>query len=368
MKYKIPFLDLKVLNNRYEEEILNALNVSLNSGRYIQGQQLEKFEQDFAKYCGTQYAVGVGNGLDALILTLRAYKILGKLRDGDEIIVSSNTFIATIIAITSNNLIPIFIDSEPNTLNMNIELIHDKLNQRTKAILPVHIYGRMVNMAEIQLIAERNNLLVIEDSAQAHGAVFNNKKAGSWGNAGCFSFYPGKNLGAMGDAGAIITNDIQLKDLLLQLRNYGSSEKYMHDYIGFNSRLDEIQASILNVKLKYLDSENKRRCDISKIYLNEIRNCRITLPKGQKSFEHVWHLFTILTDDRDAFMRYMKLNGIETLIHYPIPVTQQKALTSFGKIKLPITESICKKIVSIPNNINLTDQEIKYIIETINAY
>lgn len=368
MKYTIPFLDLKKINNKFNLEFKNSFSELLDSGWYIQGKQVENFEKEFAKYCGTKFSIGVGNGLDALNLTLGAYKILGKLKDGDEVIVSGHTFIATIIAIISNNLVPVFIDAEQDTFNLNVQLINDKLNERTKVILPVHLYGRMANMIELELIAKKHNLLIIEDAAQAHGAVLDNKKAGNWGDVGCFSFYPGKNLGALGDGGAITTNDPELKNVLLKLRNYGSSQKYQHDLIGFNSRLDEIQASILNIKLKHLDNENEKRRQIATIYLNTIRNKKIILPKKQSNQEHVWHLFTILTEDRDGFISYMKDKGIETLIHYPIQLNEQKALAMFKHVELPMTERICKTIVSIPNNITLSEQEIQYIVATINEY
>jgi dTDP-4-amino-4,6-dideoxygalactose transaminase len=368
MKYAIPFLDLKMINSKFNHELKNSFSELLNSGWYIQGKQLENFEKEFANYCGTKFSIGVGNGLDALNLTLGAYKILGKLKDGDEVIVSGHTFIATIIAIISNNLVPVFIDAEQDSFNLNVQLIKDKINERTKVILPVHLYGRMANMIEIELIAKRHNLLIIEDAAQAHGAILDDKKAGNWGNAGCFSFYPGKNLGALGDGGAVTTNDPELKNVLLKLRNYGSSQKYQHDLIGFNSRLDEIQASILNIKLKHLDVENQKRREIADIYLNTICNKKIMLPKKQINLEHVWHLFTILTEDRDGFISHMKDNGIETAIHYPTPVNQQKGLKSFSHVDLPNSDRICKTVVSIPNNITLSAQEVQYIVTIINEY
>ena len=276
----ISFLDLKNINQQYRQQLIEACTRVIDSGWYIGGTELEQFEQNFAKYCGTQYAIGVANGLDALILTLRAWKELGKLQDGDEVIVPSNTYIASILAISANQLKPVLVEPNPNTFNLDPAKIEAALTDKTKVILPVHLYGQLAAMPEIMAIAEKYNLLVLEDSAQSHGAALHNKKAGNWGHASGFSFYPGKNLGALGDAGGVTTNDEVLAKIIRALANYGSNQKYVNIYQGLNSRLDEIQAAVLDVKLKYIDAENNRRKEIANRYISEIKNPNIILPEN----------------------------------------------------------------------------------------
>lgn len=318
----------------------------LNSGWYIAGQELSKFEDEFATYCGTSHCIGVANGLDALILTIRAWKELGKLKSGDEIIVQANTYIASVLAITENGLTPVLVEPDPVTYNLSPESIKSAITSKTKAILPVHLYGQISPMDKIMEIAKTHKLLVLEDCAQSHGALLNGKKAGAWGDAAGFSFYPGKNLGALGDAGAITTNDDELADALKALRNYGSHKKYENLYQGVNSRLDELQAALLAVKLKYLDETNRRRQEIAKAYCSGIINELISLPHLPECIsEHVWHLFVIRCDDRDKLQRFLSEKGIQTLIHYPTPPHLQHAYQElgFGEGSFPVTESIHKR-------------------------
>lgn len=368
----IPFLDLKTINQQYRAELIEACTRVLDSGWYIAGQELEKFEQNFANYCGTKFAIGVANGLDALILTLRAWKELGKLQDGDEVIVPANTYIASILAITANNLKPVLVEPDESSLNISIDTIRSAITVRTKVILPVHLYGQLANMPAIMKVAEQNNLLVLEDSAQAHGAKIDGKRAGNWGDASGFSFYPGKNLGALGDAGAITTNDAELAQTLKALRNYGSHEKYKNLFAGVNSRLDEIQAAILDVKLKYLDEEVANRRKIASLYLSEIKNSYMTLPltgiDALKYEQHVWHLFVIQSAHRDELQSYLKENGVQTLIHYPIPPHQQQAYKEWNDLSFPLTERMHEQVLSLPMGPTQTLEETQKVIEFCNAF
>ena len=311
----IPFLDLKSINQQYRNELVKACSRVIDSGWYIGGKELEVFEKNFANYCGVKFAIGVANGLDALILTLRAWKELGKLQDGDEVIVPSNTYIASILAITANNLTPVLVEPDINTYNLDPKKIEAAITPKTKVILPVHLYGQLAAMSEIMRLAKKHNLLVLEDSAQSHGAQLDNKKAGNWGDASGFSFYPGKNLGALGDAGAITTNDTELAQTLKALRNYGSHEKYKNLFVGVNSRLDEIQAAMLDVKLKHLDAEVKHRRTIAKMYLEGIKNSELILPlsdiDASQYDQHVWHLFVIRSKNREALQQYLSENGVQ---------------------------------------------------------
>ncbi len=368
----IPFLDLKTINQQYRAELIEACTRVLDSGWYIAGQELEKFEQNFANYCGTKFAIGVANGLDALILTLRAWKELGKLQDGDEVIVPANTYIASILAITANNLKPVLVEPDESSLNISIDTIRSAITVRTKVILPVHLYGQLANMPAIMKVAKQNNLLVLEDSAQAHGAKIDGKRAGNWGDASGFSFYPGKNLGALGDAGAITTNDAELAQTLKALRNYGSHEKYKNLFAGVNSRLDEIQAAILDVKLKYLDEEVANRRKIASLYLSEIKNSYMTLPltgiDALKYEQHVWHLFVIQSAHRDELQSYLKENGVQTLIHYPIPPHQQQAYKEWNDLSFPLTERMHEQVLSLPMGPTQTLEETQKVIEFCNAF
>jgi dTDP-4-amino-4,6-dideoxygalactose transaminase len=365
---KIPFLDLKEVNSKYQSQLIEAAGNVIKSGWYIGGNYLEKFESEFAQYCGAKYCVGVANGLDALILTLRAWKQLGKISDGDEVLVPANTYIASILAVTENNLQPVFVEPSEITLNFPSENLEKYITPRTKAILPVHLYGRLVEMPPILEFAMKHNLLVLEDAAQAHGAMLNNQKAGSWGNAAGFSFYPGKNLGALGDAGAITTNDFELFKMLKALRNYGSLEKYQNLVPGVNSRLDEIQAAMLSVKLQYLDTEIIRRQEIARTYLQGIKNDLIQLPLTPLEGQHVWHLFVIRTQYRNQLQRFLTENGIETLIHYPIPPHKQDAYKKYSDLHLPFTEKLHSEVLSLPIGPTMTDEQVLGVISACNEF
>lgn len=368
----IPFLDLKAINAQYRDKLLAACTQVIDSGWYISGKELEGFERKFADYCGTQYAIGVANGLDALILTLRAWKELGRLNEGDEVIVPSNTYIASILAISQNNLKPVLVEPDIHTFNIDAKKIEAAITTKTKAILPVHLYGQLAAMPEIMVIAKKYNLLVLEDSAQAHGAEIDGKKAGSWGDASGFSFYPGKNLGALGDAGAITTNDAELAHMLKAIRNYGSHEKYKNLVPGVNSRLDEIQAAILNVKLKFLDQENQYRRHIADLYLKEIQNSAIELPftniNAETDTQHVWHLFVIRTQHREQLQKHLAEHGVQTLIHYPIPPHKQQAYQEWNNFSLPISEQIHAEVLSLPIGPTLSIDEAKQVVQLCNGF
>ena len=368
----IPFLDLKNINQQYREELITACTRVIDSGWYIGGKELESFEKNFAEYCGTQFAIGVANGLDALILTLRAWKELGKLKDGDEVIVPSNTYIASILAITANNLTPVLVEPNISTYNIDPIKIKEAITAKTKVILPVHLYGQLAEMPEIMQIAKQHNLLVLEDSAQSHGAQIQGKKAGNWGDASGFSFYPGKNLGALGDAGAVTTNDAELATMLKALRNYGSHEKYKNLVPGVNSRLDEIQAAMLDVKLKYLDKETQHRRRIASLYLNGIKNPLIQLPlsniNAESYMRHVWHLFVIRSNQREALQKYLLEHGVQTLIHYPIPPHKQQAYKEWNNLSYPISEQIHREVLSLPMGPTLSVADVERIIALCNEF
>lgn len=364
----IRFLDLLAINKQHKEELKQAFERVLDSGWYIMGDELKKFETEFAAYCGTKHAIGVANGLDALILIIRAYKELGVFEDGDEIIVPSNTYIASILAISANNLVPILCEPDINTYNIDPTLIEFKITAKTKAILPVHLYGQLCDMEAINAIARKYKLKVIEDSAQAHGATSNGKRAGNFGDATGFSFYPGKNLGALGDAGAITTNDDALNASIRALLNYGSHKKYENLYKGINSRLDELQAALLSVKLKTLDQETAIKRAIANRYLAEINNAKITLPQVAEQSAHVWHLFVVRTNTREHLQQYLADNGIQTVIHYPIPPHQQEAYKEWNNLSYPISEAIHSEVLSLPLSPVLKPEEVDYVIETLNKY
>jgi len=364
----IPFLDLKAINAQYRDELVDACTRVIDSGWYIGGSELEKFEQQFANYCGTKYAIGVANGLDALILTLRAWKELGKLKDGDEVIVPSNTYIASIFAISANNLTPVLVEPCVDSFNIDSKKVETAITSRTKAILPVHLYGQLADMPAIMDIAKRHALLVLEDSAQAHGASLDGKKAGSWGDASGFSFYPGKNLGALGDAGAITTSDKKLADTLRALRNYGSHEKYKNLFQGVNSRLDEIQAAMLNIKLSYLENEIVHRREVANAYFEGINNKAIILPTNEHDSAHVWHVFVIRCKRRDELQKYLVENGIQTLIHYPVPPHQQPAYKEWNELNYAIAEQIHAEVLSLPIGPTLSIDDIENIVEIVNNF
>lgn len=368
----ISFLDLKSINAQYRAELIEACTRVIDSGWYIGGNELSQFEENFAAYCGTQYCVGVANGLDALILTLRAWIELGRLKAGDEIVVPANTYIASILAISANHLTPVLVEPDTYTCNIDPKKIEAAITSKTRAILPVHLYGQIADMPAILNMAEKYNLLVLEDSAQAHGASITGKKVGNWGHASGFSFYPGKNLGALGDAGAITTNDAELAQMLKALRNYGSHEKYKNLVQGVNSRLDEIQAAMLNVKLKYLDQEIQHRRYIANLYLNGIKNPLVQLPLINTNAEvyeqHVWHLFVVRTQHREALQKHLTNHGIQTLIHYPIPPHQQQAYQEWNNLSYPLTEAMHKEVLSLPIGPTLTGQDAEKIIALVNDW
>lgn len=364
----IHFLSLKKINQPFEIAFQDKMKQFLEVGWYILGNEAKQFEANFAAYCGTKHCIGVGNGLDALVLIFKAYIHLGMLQKGDEVIVPANTYIASILAVLQADLVPIMVEPKTETFNINPNEIEDKITSKTKAILPVHLYGQLCEMKAIIEIAKKHNLLVIEDAAQAHGAEWNGIKAGNFGDAAGFSFYPGKNLGALGDAGAITTNDNELAEVLFSLRNYGSKVKYENEILGVNSRLDELQAAFLNIKLKQLDSENDFRRNLAKRYISEIKNDKLILPAYDFSKNHVFHLFVIRTSNRLALQYFLKDNGIETMIHYPIPPHKQKALSDWNNLSFPITEKIHEEVLSIPLNSSVSKTEVDYIISKLNAY
>jgi len=364
----IPFLDLKNINAQYRDKLIQAATDVIDSGWYIQGTQVEDFEREFADYCGVKHCIGVANGLDALILTLRAWKELGKLKGGDEVIVPANTYIASILAITENHLIPVLVEPDVDSYNLCPKNTEAAITPKTKAILPVHLYGQLADMPAIMDIAKRHNLLVLEDSAQAHGASMNGKKAGNWGDASGFSFYPGKNLGALGDGGAVTTNDEELATTIRALGNYGSHKKYENLYQGTNSRLDEIQAAFLRVKLKYIDLEKENRRKVAKLYLQEIKNPLIKLPEWKAVEGHVFHLFVIRTERRDELKAYLDSNGVQTLIHYPISVHHQRAYHNLCNLNLPISEEISENTLSLPISPILENKNAERVIRILNRY
>jgi dTDP-4-amino-4,6-dideoxygalactose transaminase len=366
--FMIKFLDLQKLNNQYKSEINLAIANVVDSGWYLSGEENKKFEDAYASFIGTKYALGVANGLDALRLILRAYIELGIIEEDDEIIVPANTYIASILAITDNKLIPVFI--EPNELNYQIDdsLIEGAITSKTKAIMIVHLYGACSYTHKIANICEKYNLKLIEDNAQAHGCVFEGKITGSLGDAAGHSFYPGKNLGALGDAGAITTNNKELFDVIKALANYGSAQKYVCNYKGLNSRLDEIQAAILNVKLKHLNIDTEKRRDIAKYYYQNIQNKLITLPKIENWNAHVFHLFPIFTQNRNDLQNYLTKNNVQTLIHYPIPPHKQICYKEYSNIALPITERIHNQELSLPISPVITKEELDTIIALINNW
>ncbi|HGH4676416.1 TPA: DegT/DnrJ/EryC1/StrS family aminotransferase [Enterobacter bugandensis] len=364
----VDFLNLKKINNRQKNELLSAIEKVIDSGWYIMGEELKAFEEEFSEYCQTNYALGVANGLDALTLVLRAWKEMGKLKSGDEVIVQGNTYIASVLAITENDLIPVLVEPDEHTFNLSAKDIRAAISDKTRAILPVHLYGQISPMKEIMEIARENNLLVLEDCAQAHGAQIDGKRAGSWGDAAGFSFYPGKNLGALGDAGAITTNDSELYNILKALRNYGSEQKYLNIYQGVNSRLDEIQAAILRVKLKTLDNDVKIRQGIAQRYLSGIKNPLVELPYIENMENHVWHLFVLKTNQREELQRWLNKHNIQSLIHYPIPPHKQNAYNDMKELSLPLTESLHAKVLSIPMDPTMSDEDINSVINALNGF
>jgi len=406
----IPFLNLQQINAQYTDELKQVASEVIDSGWYLLGERVKAFEQKLSGFIGVKHVVACANGLDALRLIMRAYIEMGIMHEGDEVIVPANTYIASILAITDNRLKPVLVEPDINTYNLDISLIEQHITERTKAIMVVHLYGQTCWSQELETIAKKHNLKIIEDNAQAIGAYYipschaepveaprhtdlprhselvsesphseastqsfsNYKRTGSLGNAAGFSFYPGKNLGALGDSGAVATNDDELASVVRALANYGSSKKYINDYKGLNSRMDELQAAFLTVKLKYIDDENKRRREIAQYYCENIQNLQITLPNSQflipNSMSNVWHLFVIRHPQRDKLQQYLMAHGIQTLIHYPIPPHKQKAYKEWNNLSLPITEQIHNEVLSLPISPVMTEEEVLQVVEKVNEW
>lgn len=358
----IPHLDLKRINQPYQAEIAGAMQRVAESGWYVLGKEVAYFEKQWADYCGTSHCIGVANGLNALELIFKAYNF----PEESEIIVPANTYIASILSVTTLGLKPVWVEPDIRTFNIDPRKIERKITPKTKAILVVHLYGKCCDMKPIWDIAKKYGLKVIEDAAQAHGATYHNLKAGNLSDAAAFSFYPTKNLGAFGDAGAINTNDHELARKIASLRNYGSTVKYYNDHIGTNSRLDELQAAILNVKINYLDTENQRRRDLARFYFSEIKHPDLILPNPKTLYEDAWHLFVVRHPKREQFIDYLMEHGIQATVHYPIPAHKQRAYTAYNHLKLPITEQIHNEVISLPLNPAMTNEEAAYIVQVIN--
>lgn len=371
----ISFLDLQKVNQQYADELKKVAAEVIDSGWYILGNRLKTFEQHFGTFTGTKYAFGVANGLDALRMILKAYIVLGDLNEGDEVIVPANTYIATILAITDNRLKPVLVEPDILTYNLDLQLLERNITKKTKAILPVHLYGKICWSDEMEKLAKEHGLKIIEDNAQAIGGIWKGKRTGSLGDAAGFSFYPGKNLGALGDGGAVTTNDDRLAEIIRPLGNYGSEQKYLNRFKGLNSRLDEIQAAFLDVKLKYLDDENASRRQIAYTYCNGILNPEIILPvtgeqvkKIPDDLTHTWHLFVIRSKQRDKLREFLQNKGVDTLIHYPVPPHKQKAYPEFSGLVLPITEQIHDEVLSLPISPVISESEVSSVVDTINKF
>lgn len=374
----IKYLDLQKINASFEPELSEALLRVSHSGWYLHGEATARFEEEFAAYCGTSYCVGTGNGLDALTLIFLTYRELGVMNAGDEVIVPANTYIATLLSILRAGLKPMLCEPSFETCNIDAAYAETLITSRTRAILPVHLYGRLADMKEICKLANRYGLKVIEDAAQAHGAVWNKGlpgkgnhplRAGNLGDAAAFSFYPAKNLGALGDGGAITTHDARLAATVRSIANYGSTEKYVHRYQGINSRLDELQATVLNVKLGRLDEDNKRRRRVACRYMKEIKNPEVILPQmATEADAHVFHIFTIFTPGRDRLREHLEHYGVQSLIHYPIPPHRQGALSAYASLSLPVTERIHREELSLPMSPLLTDEEINSVVTAVNTF
>ncbi len=364
----IPYCSLQRISESFEPELSKAIDHVTKSGWYLQGKENELFEQSFAQYCGTNHCVGVGNGMDAISLILMAMQHMGWMQQDDEVIVPANTCIATIIGVLRAGMTPILCEPLLTTCNIDPERIEALITPRTKAILPVHLYGRVAPMEAIEQIAKKHHLRVIEDCAQAHGAIYKNKRVGNWSDAAAFSFYPSKNLGALGDAGGVVTNHPEIATWVRTLANYGSSTKYVYDYVGINSRLDEMQAAVLSVKLKRLDADNRRRQEIAKRYFEGIKNPLIRVLPPSAIEENVFHIFPIFTHRRDDLQLYLTELGIQTIIHYPIPPHLQRALPQFAQQSLPITEQIHREELSLPMSPLLSNEEVDKVVEAVNHF
>ncbi len=360
----IPFLDLQQINAPHQQALEAAVQRVVCSGWYILGKELSSFEDNFARYCEGTHCVGVANGLDALQLILQAYDF----PPGSEVIVPANTYIASVLSISFLGLVPVWVEPDPATMLIDANLVEEKITDRTKAIMAVHLYGRSCDMTALESIAQRHNLKLITDAAQSHGARHRGQRGQMLGDAAAFSFYPTKNLGALGDAGAVVTSDPALAEKIRYLRNYGSLQKYVNDYQGINSRLDEMQAAVLNVKLPHLDAENERRRQLARLYLEGINLPELTLPPANQIEDDVWHLFVVRHPRREDFIAYLLEKGIQTNVHYPMPIHKQKAYREYHHISLPLTEQIHREVLSLPLNTVLTDEQATYIIESINQF
>ena len=361
----VPFYSLDYVERDLGSSLGESVDAVIKSNWYIRGSHCTAFEEAFAAYCGKKACVGVGNGLDALTLMLKASIVLGRLAEGDEVIVPANTFVATVLAVRAAGLVPVLVEPDPETCNLDVARLADACSEKTRAILVVHLYGRLADMPAICEFAKAHDLQVFEDAAQAHGAVL---AGGVPSVAAAYSFYPTKNLGAMGDGGAVVTDDLELAQVVRSLGNYGSEQKYVNKYAGVNSRLDEIQAALLDVKLPYLDADNARRREIAKYYRENITNPKIILPKTYDENAHVWHVFTLRCEKRDELCKYLNDNGIQTNIHYPTPPHKQGAYQEWNNQSFPITEEIHRTIMSIPISPVLTDEEVKKIVKVINDW
>jgi len=365
----IKFLDLQKINAQYKDELKRVAEEVVDSGWYLLGERCKFFEKKLAEYTNAKHAIAVANGLDALRIILRAYIELGYMQEGDEIIVPANTYIASVLAITENRLIPVFVEPSLDSYNIDIDNIENKISDRTRAIMVVHLYGRVCWSEKLASIALKYNLKIIEDNAQAIGASFNSIKTGNLGDAAGFSFYPGKNLGALGDSGAVTTSDSKLADTIRAIANYGSNQKYINAYTGLNSRMDEIQAAFLTVKIKYIDKENDIRKAIAKHYIDNIKNDKIILPIYPNSPEnHVWHLFVIRTINRDDLQKHLADHNIQTIIHYPIPPHKQNCYSNYNNINLPITEKIHNEVLSLPISPVMKESEVDRVIDIMNKW
>lgn len=364
---EVKFLDLQKINMQHQQEIEERLIKTFRSGWYLLGNETKNFEQNLAAYIGAKHAIGVANGLDALRLILKAYIEMGVMQQGDEIIVPANTYIASVLAISDNGLVPVFVEPDINTYNIDIAAIEAHITPKTKAVMIVHLYGRVVFSEELRSLAKKYSLKIIEDNAQAIGALWNGVMTGNLGDAAGYSFYPGKNIGALGDGGAVTTNDDELARTIRAIANYGSEVKYVNKYKGLNSRLDELQAAVLDTKLKYVDAENNRRREVAAMYISGISNSKIILPENPGD-EHVWHLFVIRTDNRDALQKHLADEGIHTLIHYPTPPHKQQAYSEYNHLSFPITEKIHDEVLSLPISPVMTNDEVEFVTDMINKY
>jgi dTDP-4-amino-4,6-dideoxygalactose transaminase len=367
-RVEVPFLSLKAVNARHADELKAAAARVIDSGWYVLGEEVAAFEREFAAWCGVRHAIGVGNGLDALALLLRGYMELGRLAEGDELIVPGNTFIASFLAISANRLVPVPVEPDPSSFNLDPARVAAAIGPRTRAIMAVHLYGQLADMPALRALADRHGLLLIEDAAQAHGAACDGRRAGSFGDAAGFSFFPAKNLGALGDAGAVTTDDDALAQCVRALRNYGSEVKYRHELRGTNSRLDELQAALLRVKLKYVDEDTRLRRHVAARYLDGIRHPRIVLPFAPREEAHAWHLFVLRCRQRDALQRHLLACGIQTQVHYPVPPHRQPAYAGLPDVHLPLTERLHQEVLSLPLDPTLSDAQVERVIAAVNAF